>query len=149
MIAPRAEIVDGLRARGVHERAHVRADAGPPGERAEDQRLEGGERGIVAFHEQHGVPRVHAVALVQGVHVERGEVVAAQLQQRNRFVDAAEPPAALRRHLPGDACLPPVGAQRGACPVEVHVAELAGADALYGEVEERGVDPPSSSRGHD
>ena len=60
---------------------------------AEEQRLEMREARVVALDGHHRVPRLEPIALVQRVHLERGEVVAAQLEQRDRLVDAAEPPS--------------------------------------------------------
>ena len=112
------------------------------------ERSEVCEAGIVALDDQHGVPRLDPVALVERVHLQGGEVVAAQLEQGDRLVDPAQPPAALGGQLPRDACGASLGAQRATAAVEVGVAVETGADLLHRQRELRRIDPLASSCSH-
>ena len=86
VIAPGTEVVDRLRASRVHESSHVRAHARAAAEHPEHEGLEMREAGILAFHQQHCIPRLDTVALVERLDVERGEVVTAELEKRDGFV---------------------------------------------------------------
>ena len=94
----------------------------PAGERAEDDRLEVGERRVVALDRHHGLPRLEAVAVAERVDGQAGPVVRAKLKDRERLVHAAERRLLALEDLHRDPRMAAVVEQRGAGVVEVRVA---------------------------
>ena len=82
-------------------------------EHAEVDGLEVGEERVVALDRQHGLPRLDPVAVVERVHGERVPVVRAELQDRDRLVDAAEHRVVALEDLHHDAR---AGGRRAAAP---------------------------------
>src|SRR5205823_14136836 len=83
--------------------AGVGPDLRAAGEDTEVQGLEVGERVVRALDEEHRLPRCDLVAVVQRVDLELRPLHAAQLENRDRLVDAAEERVRFAEHLHGDA----------------------------------------------
>jgi len=121
----------------------VGADPGAAGEDAEVECLEVGELVVRSLDLEHDLPGRDRVAVVQCAHLEGRPVVAAELEDRDRLVDAAEERVMLGVDLHGHARRGPVAAQHLARAGEVLVRVVAGPHLLDGQVEDRGVEAGS------
>ena len=75
---------------GRHGFARIGGDAGAAGKDAEIERFQVRETIVGAFDGHHRLVRFDGVAVVERPDPERRPVVAAQFEQRNGFIDAAQ-----------------------------------------------------------
>ena len=132
---------DRLAVRRLDDAGGVGRDQRPPGQHAEVDGLEVGEERVVALDRHHGLPRLDPVAVVERVHGQRVPVVGAELEDRDRLVDAAEHRLVALEDLHHDARMALVAKQRLARVVEVGVGVVALPHLLDGEVEDLGREP--------
>ena len=140
VVVPRGHEDDRLAVRRLDDASRVRRDQRTAGERPEDDRLEVGERRVVALDRHHGLPRLEAVAVAERVDGQAGPVVRAELEDRERLVHAAEHRLLALEDLHDDPRMAAVVEQRGAGVVEVRVAVVAVSHLLDREVEDRRVE---------
>src|SRR3989449_9426976 len=105
------------------------------------QGLEVGERVVRALDEEHRLPRRDLVTVVQRVHFELLPFHAAELEDRDRLVDAAEERVGLAEHLHRHAWAVVVLEQQFAGADEVFVGVVTLPHLLDGEGEDLGVEP--------
>ena len=86
----RREEEDLLAVRGLHDLAHVVHHERAPCHAAQVDGLEVGEQAVVALDCHHRLVRLDLVALVERVDVEPAPVVRAQLEDRDRLIDATQ-----------------------------------------------------------
>src|SRR6266550_1450187 len=109
-----------LRPGRFHDQPGVGPELRAAGEHTEVQGLEVGERVVRALDEEHRLPRRDLVTVVQRVHFELRPFHAAELEDRDRLIDAAEEGVGLAEHL-----------HRHAWAVVVLEQQLAGADEVF------------------
>src|SRR5207245_10732617 len=102
-------------------------------------------RGLV---ELRGLPGTVFVPGVQGGDLQLLPLLAAQLQDRDRLVAAAEVGVRLAEDLHRHAGAVPVLEQKVACPDEVFVRVVARLHFLDGQVEDRGIETRLAGGGH-
>ena len=141
VVVPGGEEHHLLRRGGLDHPAGVGADAGAAGQDAEVERFEVRE-GVVGTGDEHDrLPRLHLVAVEEGVHLELGPLDRAELQDRDGLVHPAEEGLLLAEHLHRDAGTVVVGDQDFAGPHEVLIGVIARAHLLDREVEDVRVEP--------
>src|SRR5205807_1162614 len=103
---------------------------------AEIQRFQVGERVVRSFDEEHRLPRLDFVPVVQGGDLELAPVHAAQLEDRDGLIDAAEERVRLAEHLHRHTGPVVVLEEQIARAHEVLVGVVALPHPLDGEVED-------------
>src|SRR5262245_16420950 len=103
---------------------------------------------VRSFDGENGVPALEAVAFVQHVIGERSTITTAQLEQRDGFIDAAEPPFVPSGELHRRDRRAPIVAHDLAGANELRIAIEALLDLLDRQVECGRVETLASSRGH-
>src|SRR6266480_2453820 len=124
-----------------HHTAGVGPDLGAAGEDTQVQSLEVGESVVRALDEQHRLPRRDLVAVVQRRDFELRPLHAAELENRDRLIDAAEEGVRLAEHLHRDAWTLVVLEQQLTRADEVLIRVVALPHLLDGEVEDGRVEP--------
>jgi len=141
VVVPRGEEHHLLGPRGVDDATRVGPDLGAPGEHAQVERLQVGERVVRPLDEEHRLPRLDLVAVIQGVHLELVPLGGAQLEDGDRLVDAAEKGVRFAEHLHGHAGAMAVLEEQLPRSDEVLIRVVPLPHALDGEVEDRGMEP--------
>ena len=118
----------------------VGPDAGPAREHTQVQGLEVGEGVVGTLDQQHRLPRLDGVAVVEGEDFQLSPLLGAQLQDRDGFVDAAQIRVRLAEHLHGDAGAVLVLEQHFARPHEVLIGVIARLHFFDGQIENGGVE---------
>ena len=90
VIVPRREEHHFLRFRRLHDLAGIRAHARAPRQDAQVQRFQHRERVVRSLDEEHGLPGLNLLTVIQRVHDQLVPALGAELQDRDRLVDAAE-----------------------------------------------------------
>ncbi len=141
---------------GCDDVARVRCNARATREYSEVGRFEMCEQRVIAFDRQDRFERVDLVAVVQRAHVELvpgflpGLAVlpaAAQPQDRERFIDAAQHRAVTLEHLHPHALTAAVAFQNFARTIKVRVGIIAGAHLFDGKIEDARIQALSAQHG--
>src|SRR5207302_9906178 len=98
------------------------------------------ERVVWPLDEEHRLPRLDLVAVVQGVHLELVPLGRAELEDGDRLVDAAEEGVRLAEHLHGHAGAMVVLEEQLPRADEVLIRVVPLPHSLDGEVENRGME---------
>ncbi|GBD46580.1 hypothetical protein HRbin41_01408 [bacterium HR41] len=156
MVVAGREVEDRLAARRLHDLANVAHDQRPPGQAAQIDGLEMGEERIVALDQQDRLPGLDLVALVKRPHFELVPTVLpaavgkapsrAELEHRDRLVDATQHRAVLLKHLHRDARVHAALFEQPFGEVEVRVGVVAVADLLDRQTEDRRIEPLAARR---
>ena len=141
MIVPGGHEDDRLAVRSLEHAHHVRRDQRSAREHAEVERLQLRERGVVPLNRQHRFVRLNAVTVVEGVDGQIVPVRGAELEDRDRLVDATEMSMALLEDLHHDARPAAIFEQRRPGVIEVRVGVVALPHLLDGELEDLGRQP--------
>src|SRR6266513_2075712 len=136
VVVPRREEHHLFRLRRLDHAPRVRADSGAACQHAEIQGLQVGERVVRSFDEERRLPRLDLVPVVQRGDLELAPVHAAQLEDGDRLVDAAQERVRLAEHLHRHARPVPVLEEQIARAHEVLVGVVALPHPLDGEVKD-------------
>ena len=139
---------DVLGSRGVDDSAGVGADPGAACEDTEVKRLEVGELIVGPFDLEHDFPGGDGVAVVQGTDGEGAVVIAAELEDRDGLVDAAEERVGLAEHLHGDPRRVAILPQDIAGANEVFVGVIPRAHLLNWQIKDGGIESAEAGGGH-
>jgi hypothetical protein len=102
-----------------------------------------GELVVGSLDLEHHFPRRDRIAVVQRAHLQRRPVIAAKLEDGDRFVDAAEQGVLLGEHLHGDMWRGTVASQHITGAGEVFVGVVAGPHLVDRQVEDGGIEAGS------
>ena len=127
MIVAGREEHDLFRLRGFDHLPGVGADARAPREHAEIERFEHREGVVRPLDEQHRLPGLDFVSIIERVDDQLIPPLGAEFQNRNRFIDAAEIGVGFAEHLHRHPRAMPVFAQEFArCHKAVGVVNFKG-----------------------
>ena len=148
VVVPRREDGHGLGPRRLDQPPRVRADARPPRQHADAEQREVRDLAVRPLDRHRDVPRLHPVAVEERVDDQPAPVARPRLEQRHDLVHPAHPPAALGRHLHGDARRSPLR-REDALRHRHRPVRLGGQlHEVRRDAEGRGVEALTSSGGH-
>jgi len=140
VVVARREEHHFLGLRRLDHEPRVGADARAPREDAEVQRFQHREGIVRPLDEQHRLPRIDLVAVIQRVHDQLVPALGAQLEDRDRLVDAPQVGVRFAEYLHRHARPVLVFAQQVARADEVFVGVVALPHFVDGQVEDRRIE---------